>query len=81
MTIPEGNPADLVEQAQPATRGGAPDDGGLPSEASEADAAEQATPAGAGDAGPAAHDLPLESDELDAAEQDRVVELDEDEYR
>lgn len=81
MTTPEGNPADLVEQAETPTRDaavdGAPE---LPLEAAEADAAEQAATAGPGEH-IATRDLPLEADELDAAEQARVVELDEEEYR
>jgi hypothetical protein len=81
MTTPEGDPVDLVEQSTSAAR----DDAAsltpvVPAEAPEADVLEQATPAGPGEH-LAARDLPLESDEADAAEQAVVVELDEDDYR
>ncbi|OIV36920.1 hypothetical protein BIV57_13735 [Mangrovactinospora gilvigrisea] len=51
-------------------------------EAPEADAAEQHRDAlGAPESGPRGGEVGLEVDPADAADQDRAVELDEDEYR
>ena len=50
-----------------------------------ADSVEQSQDVVAGEAGPNAdnlpYEVPLEADEADAAEQERAVELDEDDYR
>jgi hypothetical protein len=55
----------------------------LSMEAPEADAAEQQRQLGEGGEGgtQARRETPLEVDPADAAEQDRVVELDDDDYR
>jgi hypothetical protein len=80
MTTPEADPADLAEQHATASRDEArPPEVEVPLEAPAADVAEQQIPAGPGEH-VAARDLPLEADELDAAEQAVVVEQD-DEYR
>ena len=50
-------------------------------EAPEADAAEQRVDVRRGAGGAAVDALPLETDPADLAEQGRVVELDEDDYR
>jgi hypothetical protein len=81
MTTPEADPADLTEQLASATRdASAPRDAEVPLEASEADVLDQDA-----DTAPGEHraerDLPLEADDLDAAEQAVVVEQDADEYR
>jgi hypothetical protein len=82
----ESNPADRVEQSTTPT-GDAPrlDAPDIALETPDADAVEQATPAGPGehvaDSGGDAGRLPLEADPADAAEQAVVVELDEDERR
>ncbi|MFP5218847.1 MAG: hypothetical protein ACLGIG_03810 [Actinomycetes bacterium] len=52
----------------------------VPDDASEADALEQALPAGPV-GGRTRGDVPLEADDADAAEQSEVVPLDEDEAR
>ena len=81
MTTPEADPADLSEQYTTAGRdAAAPPDPAVPLEAPEADVLEQSA-----DAAPGVHradrELPLEADDLDAAEQAVVVEEDGDEYR
>jgi len=81
MTTPEADPADLRDQQSTATRDApAATDPAVPLEAPEADVLEQST-----DAGPGEHraerELPLEADDLDAAEQAVVVEEDADDYR
>lgn len=83
MTTPVPD-ADAAEQRLAVD--GYSDDGALhraavPDDASEADAVEQAQPVGAAAARPLSADLPLEADPADAAEQDDVVPLDEDEGR
>jgi len=50
-------------------------------EAPEADAAEQHQPVRPEDGDQPIEDRPFDVDEYDAAEQSRVVELDEDDYR
>jgi hypothetical protein len=51
-------------------------------EAPEADAAEQSLPVTTGDdRQPWPSELPLDANEADVTEQERVVELDEDDYR
>lgn len=82
MTTPVPD-ADAAEQRLAAD--GEPADSPLvpaavPDEAAEADAVEQAQPVGPAPA-PTAGTVPLEVDPADAAEQDRVVPLDEDEAR
>ncbi|MPZ60001.1 MAG: hypothetical protein GEU93_01640 [Propionibacteriales bacterium] len=56
-------------------------EGDVGPEAPEADIFEQRTEAGPHDEAPPRRDVPLEVDAADAAEQDREVDLDEDEYR
>jgi hypothetical protein len=81
MTTPEADPADLSEQHETATRDAAAANApAVPLEAPEADVLEQSTEAGPGEHR-ADRDLPLEADDLDAAEQAVVVEQDADEYR
>ena len=80
MTTPEADPADLAEQHASAARDEAQaPEVDLPLEAPAADVVEQQRTAGPGEH-VAARDVPLEADELDAAEQAVVVEED-DEYR
>jgi hypothetical protein len=81
MTTPEADPADLSEQHATATRDEPTStEPTVPLEAPEADVLEQSA-----DAAPGQHraerELPLEADDLDAAEQAVVVEQDADEYR
>jgi len=81
MTTPEADPADLTEQQATPTRDAAAEPApAVPFEAPEADVLEQSA-----DAAPGEHraerELPLEADDLDAAEQAVVVEQDADEYR
>jgi hypothetical protein len=72
-------PEDRAEQQTPVVR--APgEDVDVPLEAVDADVVEQAAGAGPPETSARA-DLPLEADPADAAEQDAVVELDEDEHR
>jgi hypothetical protein len=81
MTTPEADPADLSEQHATASRdAAAATEPAVPLEAPEADVLEQSTDAAPGEHR-AARDLPLEADDLDAAEQAVVVEEDADEYR
>ena len=81
MTTPEADPADQSEQHASATRDEpAAAEPALPLEAPEADVLEQSTDAAPGEHR-AARELPLEADDLDAAEQAVVVEQDADEYR
>ena len=80
MTTPEADPADVAEQHASAARDEAlTPDVEVPLEAAAADVVEQQAVAGPGEH-VAARDVPLEADEMDAAEQAVVVEQD-DEYR
>ncbi|MBN6051413.1 hypothetical protein JYK22_05655 [Nonomuraea sp. RK-328] len=56
------------------------EEGAMSIEAPEADALDQHRPARE-DTGGRRPDLPLEADPADAADQDRVVDLDDDDYR
>lgn len=77
MTDYEAPEADVLEQEGSVADDTAPVD----LEAPEADAAEQAALAGAAAGDRPDTVLPYDADEADAAEQSRVVELDEDDYR
>lgn len=75
MSDDEAPEADVLEQLEPPTGERAPVD----PEAPEADVAEQLAPVEPTEGGVPA--LPLDVDEADAADQQRLVELDEDDYR
>ena len=77
MTDDEAPEADVLEQEEPL----ADDAASVDLEAPDADAAEQHALVAAPGGAVAEVFLPYDADEADAAEQARIVELDEDDYR